>query len=460
MKRKINVRLWIMRFLRFDLERFLTFGYISKHPHRQLVFGYLSYVVAGTLLLCLPFMTAEHVGVLDHLFSATSAVSTTGLATVDVSAVYTFWGKLVILLLIQLGGLGYMTISSFVMLSLTRHFTIIKRGILNAEFTMPGNINVKNLVISVVGFTALFETLGIVLLYYQFRGYGIDEPMWAAVFHSISSFCTAGFSTFPDSLMQFKSDWGINLVVMALSYAGAMGFIVMYDFWKKLTSRGYQITFTTKVIVVVTAVLTTLATLQMFLFEESFADYAWSDRLLFSLFQTVSALTTVGFNTVNIGLLMPITLMSLTMIMYFGASPSGTGGGLKTTTLSATVAFVQSKLGFHRNVTLCGRILPTYRVDTALATFVLYTTIVFLGSYVLTATEKFDYLSLLFESVSALGTVGISTGITPELSSAGKCVLIVLMYIGRVGVLTLGYSMLYRMKQRTKQIYKNDDLAV
>ncbi|HAC21660.1 MAG TPA: hypothetical protein DCF91_06125 [Porphyromonadaceae bacterium] len=174
----------------------------------------------------------------------------------------------------------------------------------------------------------------------------------------------------------------------------------------------------------------------------------------------MSALTTVGFNTVNIGLLMPITLMSLTMIMYFGASPSGTGGGLKTTTLSATVAFVQSKLGFHRNVTLCGRILPTYRVDTALATFVLYTTIVFLGSYVLTATEKFDYLSLLFESASALGTVGISTGITPELSSAGKCVLIVLMYIGRVGVLTLGYSMLYRMKQRTKQIYKNDDLAI
>ncbi|CDN30719.1 Potassium uptake protein KtrB [Mucinivorans hirudinis] len=460
MKRKFSLTHFIVSMLRFDFERILTFGYISKHPHRQLIFGYLSYIVVGTLLLCLPFMTSTNVGFLDHIFSATSAVSTTGLSTVDVSSAYTFSGKLVILLLIQLGGLGYMTMSCFVMFSLTKHFTIIKKGIIAAEFTMPGGITAKNLVKSVVGFTFFFEVIGALLLYFLFADKGVENPVGTAIFHSVSAFCTAGFSTFSDSLMQFRDDWGVNLVVIVLSYAGAMGFIVMHDLWQKITTRGYKITFTSKVIVLVTLALSALATTQMFFFEPSLLQYPASERFLMSLFQSMSALTTVGFNTINIGGLIPITLLSLTMIMYFGASPSGTGGGLKTTTLTATMAFVKSKLGQNRDVTLFGRTLPTYRIDTALATFVLYTAVICLSSLILTATEDFDYLVILFESASALGTVGLSTGITPELSSEGKLVLIVVMFIGRVGVLTFGFSMLHRMKQRTTQITKQDDLAV
>ena len=159
--------------------------------------------------------------------------------------------------------------------------------------------------------------------------------------------------------------------------------------------------------------------------------------------------------------MLPITLMTSTLIMYFGASPSGTGGGLKSTTTSAIFAFVKSKLSMERDVYLFRRRIPTYRVDNALTTFILYTFVLILGSYLLTATEKgVDYIRLIFEAASALGTVGLSTGITFDLSSAGKIILIFLMYFGRVGVLTIGFAMLLRMKKRTKDIFKEEDLVV
>lgn len=460
MKHEFSIIHFIIKFLRIDLERLLTFGYISRHPHRQLVFGYFAYMAIGSILLCLPFMTTSGVDFIDNMFSATSAVSTTGLTSVDVAKEYTFWGQLIILFLIQIGGIGYMTMGSFVMYSLTKHFTFIKKGIIEAEFATPANINAKNIVSSIVSFTFLFESLGSILLYFLFKQSGVEDPLWAAVFHAVSAFCTAGFSTFSTNLMQFDTNTGVNLVIIILSYAGAMGFIVMTDLWRKITVKNYKITFTTRIIVIITILLSTWGTAQMFFFEPSFAHYSMWDRLIVSLFQTMSALTTVGYNSVNIGDMLPVSLITLTMIMYFGASPSGTGGGLKSTTLSATFAFVKSKLGFRRNVYLLGRALPTYRIDNALTTFALYTAVVFFGSYLLVAVDDHTYLQLLFEAVSALGTVGLTTGITMELTDAGKMVIIVLMFIGRVGVLTIGYSMLKRMQERSNEIMCEDDLAV
>lgn len=460
MKLKLSVYQIKIALLRFDFEKILTFGYISKNPHRQLFWGYLSYIVVGTLLLCLPGMTAGSVSLIDHLFSATSAVSTTGLSTVDFASDYSVIGKIVILLLIQLGGLGYMTMSSFMMLTLTHHFTAIKRGIIEAEFALPTGMSARNLLKSVVLFTFVFEFVGAILLYIFFCQASVEDPMACALFHSISSFCTAGFSTFPDGLLSFRNNWGVNLVIMALSYGGSMGFIVIHDLWQKVSTHGYKITFTSKIIVLTTLILSSLAALQIFFFAPSVAHYPIGERMLVALFQSMSALTTVGFNTIQIGDMLPFTLLVLIMIMYFGASPSGTGGGLKTTTLSAITAFVKSKIGDKRAVTLFGKTIPTYRVDTALATFVLYTAILFFASLCLTATEKVDFLSILFESASALGTVGLSTGITAELTSLGKGVLIMLMFIGRIGVITFGYSMINRMKKRVDLIVKHDDLAV
>lgn len=444
-----------------DYENFFYFGYISTQPHRRLLIGYLWYIIIGVSLLSLPICRMTDVRIIDNLFTTVSAVSTTGLSTVNIASAYSFWGQFSILLLIQLGGLGYMTMSSYVMLLLTKHFTQIKTGVLNAEFATPGGIQMHSLIKSIVNFTFLFELTGAIILYFIFLRHGVDAPVWTAVFHSVSSFCTAGFSTFPDNLVNYSTDWGLNIVIMVLSYAGAMGFIVMTDLWKKITVRGYKVTFTTKNIVFVTVALTLWGTIQLFYMEPSLRSYCVSDRFLISLFQTVSALTTVGYNTVNLGLFIPITLLTLTSVMYFGASPSGTGGGLKSTTITATIAFVKCKLSEKRDIYICGNRLPTFRVDNALTTFILYTSILFFGSYILTAVEPSDeYVQYLFESASALGTVGLSTGITPSLTDAGKLVLIILMYIGRVGVLTVGFSMMKRMEKRTSPMLKNGDLAV
>jgi trk system potassium uptake protein TrkH len=461
-KRAKTLKQWVLRLLRTDFETILTFGYKSTHPYRQLTIGYFSYMIFGTILLCLPFMTsANNVGLIDNIFTSASAISTTGLSTVDVSKDYTFAGQLVILILIQLGGIGYMTMSSFIMLKLTKHFTMIKKNLLEAEFSTPGNIKIDNMIHSIVTFTFLFELTGAVILYFMFLDCGAPQPLWSAVFHSISAFCTAGFSIYSDNLMQFATNTGVNTVIMILSYAGAMGFIVIIDLWRKLTVKAYQISFSTRIIILITGILSLWGSLQMYFFEPSFRSYAPGDRLLISLFQTMSALTTVGYNTVNVGNLLPITLLTITSIMYFGASPSGTGGGLKSTTTSAVFAFTRSKLSMERDVYLFGRRLPTFRVDNALTTFILYTSLLFFGSYLLTAVEqKGNYEQLLFEAASALGTVGLSTGITADLTYAGKLILIFLMYIGRVGVITIGYAMLFRMQRRTSKMFPQDDLAV
>lgn len=458
---KRSIQIFKRKILRIDIERILTLGYVSNIPQRQLTVGYLSYIIAGTALLLLPFMTNSHASLLDHLFTATSAVSTTGLSTVDVSQVYTFWGQLVILLMIQLGGLGYMTISSFAMLRMTKHFTQIKSGIINAEFTRPANISMKNLVNGIISFTLIFEVLGAIALYPMMKTVGATSPMWSAVFHSVSSFCTAGFSIYSDNLMQFSTHWGINLVIMILSYAGAMGFIVMIDVWKKITEKDYQVSFTTQIILGITLLISMWGTVQLYFFDSSLQQFEAADRFLVALFQTMSALTTVGYNSIDITSLYPLSLLTLVVVMYLGASPSGTGGGLKSTTTSAVYAYVKSKLSEERDVYLFGRRIPTYRVDTALTTFIFYTTILFIGSYMLCTTEKQDYLHLLFEAASALGTVGLSSGVSAELSSIGKMIIISLMFVGRVGVLTIGNAMLIRMTSASKKkLIKEDDLVV
>lgn len=447
--------------LKFDVERFLTFGYISSTPQRQLTMGYLSYFLIGGLLLCLPFMTHDGAPLLDNLFTSMSAISTTGLSTVDVATVYTFWGQLMILLLIQLGGIGYMTLSTFVMYRITRHFVGMRAKAFQKQFAMPESVTMGNLVTNIVLYTFLFEAVGALTLYGIFLHEGVSQPLWSAVFHSVSAFCTAGFSIYSDNLMQFTTNVPVNLVIMTLSYAGAMGFIVISDLWRKLTRRGYCITFTTKVIVCITVGITVWGTFHLYLFEPSFAGFMPGDRLLVSLFQTMSAMTTVGYNTIDVNALMPVSLFVLTVVMYIGASPSGTGGGLKSTTVSAVFAYVKSRLGLRREVTLAGRRIPDYRIYDALTIFVFYTVILFAGTYLLTLIEsgRMEFLDLMFEAASALGTVGLSSGVCFLLSAGGKVILIVLMFIGRVGVLTIGNAVLMRM-EATKSELKKDDLAV
>lgn len=448
-------------FLKYDLERLLTLGYRSDIPQRQLVLGYLSYIVVGTLLLSLPFATCTPVSFIDNLFTISSAVSTTGLSTVNTAYSYTFFGELVILLMVQLGGLGYMTISSFVMYRMTHHFMRIKSGVLKTVYAMPADIDMKSLVHSIVIFTFSFELLGAIALYIVFSYNNVSQPLWGAIYHSVSAFSTAGFSIYPDNLEQFRGSVSVNLIIAFLSYAGAMGFIVMLDLWKKIWNRSYRVSFTSKVIVVITGLLTLWGTVQIFFLEPSIQHESFTVRLLISFFQTMSALTTVGFTTIPLSNWLSGSLLILIVAMYIGASPSGTGGGLKSTTVSAVFAYVKCKLGLRRHVYLMGRRLPSFRVENATTTFIFYTTILFLGIYCLTLTEDLPFIKIFFEAASALGTVGLTAGITEQLSCSGKIIVILLMFIGRVGVLTVGTAMLLRMKySKSKYNTNEEDLAV
>ncbi len=446
--------------MKISLEQLLCFGFKSDLPQRQLMAVYVGYSIVGTLLLLLPCSSAHRISFVDNLFTAVSAISTTGLSTVDVATQYTFFGQMVILFLIQMGGFGYMTLSSYVMLRLTGRLGTRKAQLFNTQFALPGNTDSESMLRRTVKYTLLLELAGFVLLCPYFILTNVEQPVWSALFHSISAFCTAGFSIYTDNLMQFQTDVYVNVVIMMLSILGAMGFIMMTDVSRLFTKRNYHITFTSKVIISITGVLALWGAIHLFFCEDSFQAIPVGDRILVSLFQSVSAMTTVGYNTVDISLMTPISMLILTTAMYIGASPSGTGGGLKSTTLSAIYAYTKNKLGLHDKIALRGNIIPNYRVETALTTAFFYTSILFVGIYCIGLFEpdNADYLKLSFEATSALATAGLSSGVLSHITLGSKIVLILLMYIGRVGVITFGNALL--IHSNNNHITSRDDIAV
>lgn len=451
----LKVRLGLIH---LNIGRFLPFSYHSRYPQRQLMVGYAAYSLLGTVLLCLPFASKVPVTPINNLFSAVSAISTTGLSTVDVATTYTFWGQLIILLLIQMGGIGYMTLSSYVLFGLTHHLDNKKAKIFQMQFSFPDSMKSTNLVRNIINFTFTFELLGFLLLYPYFLLKNVESPLWSAIFHSISSFCTAGFSIYSDNLVRFQEDYYVNGVIIMLGYMGAMGFIMMTDIFRKLRYKKYKISFTTRVIIGVTCTLTLWGTLHLFFFEPLMQEFPVGQRMLTSLFQTMSAMTTVGFNTVDIGQMIPASLLIISIIMYVGASPSGTGGGLKSTTLSAIFAYIRNRLGIRKDISLWNSKIPVYRVETAIVTCLFYTFILLSGVYLIVMLEPadIDFQRVIFEATSALATAGLSSGILTTFGIGSKLVIILLMYIGRVGVITLGNAILAHSTVQKKEKTRND----
>lgn len=443
-----------------SLETLLRLGIKSDMPQRQLMAAFVGYTVLGLFLLYLPIASVGDISFLDHLFTVVSAISTTGLSTVDVATQYTFFGQLVIMFLIQMGGLGYMTLSAYVMLKLTGHCGPANAKLFHTQFSYPETMDLRSMLRSTVNYTFLFEFVGFVLLCPYFIWQGVDQPVWSALFHSVSAFCTAGFSIYTDNLMQFQTDVYVNIVIMTLSIMGAMGFIMMTDISRKLTRRNYRITFTSKVILTITGGLALWSTLHLFFCENTFQCLPVGDRLLVSLFQSVSAMTTVGYNTVDVSLTTPISMLILALTMYIGASPSGTGGGLKSTTLSAIYAYTVNKLGLRKDVLLCGNVIPPYRVEIALTTAFAYTFLLFIGVYLMGLFEPddADFLSLVFEAASALATAGLTSGVLSHITAGSKIILILLMFIGRVGVITFGNAVLVHSTQ--SHPHEKNDMAV
>lgn len=428
-------------------------------PVRFVTLGYFAYAMAGWLLLCLP-LAHGHVAVpwLDNLFTSVSALSTTGLTTTSVANGYSLFGQIAILVLIQIGGIGYMTFGSFVILSRTGSLPPRRDDVARAVFSVPADLRIDHLVRSVIVFTVIIEALGAFALYFAFLHAGIEGPFWTSVFHSVSAFCTAGFSLYDNSLEAHRADFWINTILAILSYLGAIGFIVCLDFWRRLTSRTDRITLTSKIILIATFWLTIVGVLLFYLCEPSIRNLDADDRFLAALFQVMAALTTVGFNSIPIAQLSQASLFLLILLMVIGASPSGTGGGLKTTTFTAILGVMRSAMKGIDRVYFWGKEIPSARVWLAMASLGFYVTALIVGCYLLSLTESFNFEALLFEAASALGTVGLSTGITSQLTHLGKVIIIALMFIGRVGPLAFGLSLFCGREESPAK--GQEDLAV
>lgn len=427
-------------------RRFL--GWLGNiHPTRLVTLGYLTYMAVGWALLCLPAaQRANDVGSLDNLFTVTSAISTTGLTTVSMADRYTLFGQIVIALLIQLGGIGYMTVGSFIVLARGRPLSEVRSEIGQTVFSLPESFRIDKFILSVVKFTLLIEAVGAVALYAAFCHAGLQRPVWSAVFHSISSFCTAGFGLYNDSFVSHAGDVWINVIIAALSYLGAIGFIVCVDFSRMLRGKVTHMTLTSRIILTATLWLTVCGTALFFVIEPSIRQLPPDQRLLAAFFQCMAAMTTVGFNTVPIGSLCKASILLLTVLMVIGASPSGTGGGLKVTTFSAVVGLMKSALRGSNAVTFWRQTVPTHRVWLACASLGFYLAALTTGVFLLTLTENAPFDAVLFETASALGTVGLSMGITASLTALGKFIVILVMFCGRVGPLTLGVALFRRLR--------------
>jgi trk system potassium uptake protein TrkH len=429
-------------------------------PAQLLVCGFASYCLIGWVLLWLPWSVEAgvEVGALDHLFTVVSAVSTTGLATVATGDSYSFWGELVVLLLFQLGGIGFMTVTSFVILGRGREITTAREGVLKAGFALPTYFDVKRFVRHVVVFSLVIEAAGALVLWREFAAAGVENAGWFAVFHSVSAFATAGFGLRGNSLEDFSDNVTVNVTISSLAYLGAIGFIVMQDVWLSLRFREHMITFTSRVILTMTVGVLVVGSAVVYLAEPALSRLPWDERLMAAVFQVGAASSTSGFNTVPIGGLGAASLAVLICAMVIGASPSGTGGGLKTTGASALWATVVSVMRGRERVTLMGNEIPPARLLIATAAATFYLVCLSLTTLALCLVQPHDLARLVFEAASALGTVGLSTGITGEMTPAGKWVLIIAMFIGRVGPLTLGLALLHRRPR--PQPVEVDDLAV
>ena len=433
-------------------------GFLNVSAPKLVLGGYLSYVLIGWIALAMPASSNRPISLLDHLFTAMSALSTTGLVTVDVGKDYTFLGQLVITLLIQAGGIGYMTFGSFVMLVTAKRLSELRGKISKATFALPDKFDVNGFIIQVIAFTFICETIGAAALYTVFKAKGMESPVWSSIFHSISAFCTAGFGLYSDSFASYRDDFWINLILSALSLIGGIGFIVLVDLWKTFRGQNKNLTFTSKVILSITFWFLVLGTLLFFWIEPSIQNLSPDSRLQAAFFQVMSASTTVGFNTIPLDSLAAPVVLLLVVLMAFGASPSGTGGGLKSTTFSALIGLVKSTLKGRSSIRFLKREIPGSRLQAATASFAYYLAILVVSMFVFFLTEKQDPMKLLFEATSAMGTVGMSMGITGNLTDLGKINLVLLMLIGRVGFLT--FRMAISTHDETPEELVDNELVV
>ena len=445
-------------------------------PPQIIALSFLLAILVGTILLSLPFSTTneDKIGFIDRLFTATSATCVTGLVVKDTSSWAPF-GRIVILGLFQAGGLGIMTFSTLFAILLGRKLSIRDGVVIQGALNQPNAQNIKKLLLYIVCITLGIEAIGAGLLYSRWMHLGNWDSFTTlsnAVFHSISAFCNAGFSLFQKSFTGFQSDVFINIIMISLIFIGGIGFIVLLDvsklkFWRHNHRIIFsKITLQTKIALSVSIALILIGALVIFLLEKEnvLQGLSLKEKLLGSFFQAVTP-RTAGFNTLPIGNFTAPTLIFIIFLMFIGASPGSTGGGIKTCTFGILLATIFSMLRNRNRVWAFKKTIPRDVVRKALVVFMLALAWIFLFSLILSFTERSSmgpdrfFLKMLFEVTSAFGTVGLSTGITPLLSNLGKVLMILTMFAGRIGPLTLALAIAMH-EEKTLYNYPEEKVMV
>ncbi len=431
------------------------------NPGQVLVLGFASVILIGAILLNLPIATQSggSVGFINALFTSTSAVCVTGLVVVDTGTYWTVFGKSVILLLIQIGGLGFMTMATSMAFLVGKRISLRSRLIMQEalnQFTISGIVRLTKYIIYT---TLIIEGLGAVLLGFKFvPEYGWSTGVFYSVFHSISAFCNAGFDIIGHgrSLTPFVGNPLVNFTIVMLITVGGIGFTVIIDLFQKATGKIKMLSLHTKFVLLVSGILVASGFVMIFIFEYSnpntLGGLNFGEKLLAALFHAVTP-RTAGFNTLPMDQLTVPTKFLTIIHMFIGGSPGSTAGGVKTTTMGLVILLIVSVITGKEDIEFSNRRFQTATVMRALAILGIGLFIVITVTLFLSFTEPgLKFIDIFFEAISAFATVGLSLGITSKLSIAGKVIITITMFFGRLGPLTIAMALARR--QAKKQLYR------
>lgn len=420
------------------------------NPPRLLALSFLGLILAGGILLSTPWATREDTtNYLDALFTATSAVCVTGLVVVDTGTHWTMFGQLVILLMIQVGGLGVMSFATFFALLLGKRIQLRQRLIMQQALNQPTLEGIVKIFRYLLIFSFIIEAVaGLVLAAHWAPDMGLPRALWYGIFHSISAFNNAGFDLFGNfrSLTGHTTDLLTNLVLSGLFITGGLGFVVLYEILhypktRKLSLHSRIVLITTMLLIIIgfTVILASE-------YNHALRNLSPGGKILAAYFQAVTP-RTAGFNSLDLTSLLLSSQLLIMFLMFIGGSPGSTAGGIKTTTFTVLWLAIYGILRGKKDTEILGRRIDHREVFRALAIALLALLLIFLITFLVSLTHEADFTKVLFEVVSAMGTVGLSLGLTTELNEPGKILIMITMFLGRLGPLTIGYALAYEKRQ-------------
>lgn len=425
---------------------------LEMNPPRILALGFMITILLGALLLNLPraSVSGESIGFIDALFTSASAVCVTGLVVVNTAEHWTVFGQAVILMLIQIGGLGIMTMATIFALVSGKKISLRERLVIKEQLNQESLSGLVKLVKYVIAMTLFIEFMGAAVLSYVFvPEFGLKQGLWNSLFHSVSAFCNAGFDITGNSFMDYNDSTVAIVAICLLVVAGGLGFSVIIDLLRHRSWERFSLH--TRLVIIISFLLVVVGTLLILVLEwnnpGTLKDMTLGDKIRAALFAAVVP-RTAGFNSIDVAAMMQATAFFTIILMFIGGSPGSTAGGIKTATFGVVIMATIAIIKGERDIEIYKKRIPQETVFKSLAIVTVGMVLIIGVSFILTLTESWGFLDTMFEATSAFATVGLTRGLTPNLSNAGKLIIIGTMYAGRVGPLTMAFAFGYNKKHK------------